>query len=165
MYQRRFLTNNSRNFLIYSNGWKKTTLAYHKEARTNWSGSNTCGNFMSTVIKMADAEKISTFQIRLDATDKLYQNDTEEVLRENMKDKSRKCLLFFLVLKNLGKWVQYFTIIFSSFSYNFEKAGDLDVVVGTLYKQKALKRCFCLVALLCMHFAFRSKQLSTGCPR
>ena len=79
---------------------------------------------MSTVIKMADAEKISTFQIRLDATDKLYQNDTEEVLRENMKDKSRKCLLFFLVLKNLGKWVQYFTIIFSSFSYNFEKVGD-----------------------------------------
>ena len=58
---------------------------------------------MSTVIKMADAEKISTFQIRLDATDKLYQNDTEEVLRENMKDKSRKFLLFFLVLKNLGK--------------------------------------------------------------
>ena len=50
---------------------------------------------MSTVIKMADAEKISTFQIRLDATDKLFQNDTEKMLRKNMKDKSRKYLPFY----------------------------------------------------------------------
>ena len=123
---------------------------------------------MSTVIKMADAEKISNYQIRLDAMDKIYLNDTEKMLSENLQnDNGRKFFSFFQILKYLHMYIRKSVLydFFSSFSYNFEKAGDLDVVVGTLYKQKALKRCFCLVALLCMHFAFRSKQLSTRCPR
>ena len=57
---------------------------------------------MSTVIKMADAEKISNYQIRLDAMDKIYPNDTEKMLSEELQnDNGRKFTTFFKVSKYL----------------------------------------------------------------
>ena len=45
---------------------------------------------------MADAEKISNYQIRLDAMDKIYPNDTEKMLSEELQnDNGRKLITFF----------------------------------------------------------------------
>ena len=45
---------------------------------------------------MADAEKISNYQIRLDAMDKIYPNDTKKMLSEELQnDNGRKLITFF----------------------------------------------------------------------
>ena len=74
---------------------------------------------MSTVIKMADAKKISNYQIRLDAMDKIYQNDTEKMLRENIGDEnSRKSHAIFRILEfvTVSKKVHNYILLSSSFS-------------------------------------------------
>ena len=77
-------------FLLFRVGWRKTTLAYYKDAKNNLSGEKTCQMFMSTIIEVIKDRNntIKNDVINLEAMDQMYENNTEKMLKEVMPGKS-----------------------------------------------------------------------------
>ena len=66
----------------YRYRWKKVALVYSANGHQNWSGNQTCWAFMASLVKVAKENDIQFDEIKLDATDKLYPNDTKQMLEK-----------------------------------------------------------------------------------